>query len=37
LGPNARYRTDLPALIENHTGQIAVYSSGESFCFISWM
>jgi hypothetical protein len=37
LGPNSRHGTDLPDLIENHTWQIAVYSSGESFCFISWM
>ncbi len=37
LGPNARNRTDLPDLIENHTEQTAVYSSGESFFFISWM
>jgi hypothetical protein len=37
LGPNSRHRTDLPDLIENHAGQTAVYSSGESFFSISWM
>ncbi len=37
LGPNSRDRTGLPALIENHAGQNAVYSSGESFCLISWL